>query len=71
MYRFHGWMYGWISRLVLDAETRLGELLEPLANPTASRAGRRNLNNAQRIDVVDRLFGLKEKHDAEKRTTIT
>jgi len=32
-----------------------------------NQLGRRNLNEAQRIDVVDKLFGLKEKQDAEKR----
>ena len=32
-----------------------------------NQLGRRNLNDAQRIDVVDRLFGLKEKQEAEKR----
>jgi len=32
-----------------------------------NQLGRRNLNGAQRIDVVDKLFGLKEKEDAKKR----
>lgn len=32
-----------------------------------NQLGRRNLNEAQRIDVVDKLFGLKEKEDAKKR----
>ena len=61
-----------ISRLVVDAETRLGELLEPLANPTASRAGRRQLpegithkesHYAQEIyrnpDIVEEIFTTK------------
>jgi len=30
-----------IAEIVLDAEVRLGEMLEGLADPTASRAGRR------------------------------
>ncbi|MBD3155365.1 MAG: hypothetical protein GF368_01790 [Candidatus Aenigmarchaeota archaeon] len=33
-----------------------------------NQLGRRNLNEAQRIDVVDRLFGLKEQQDAKERT---
>jgi len=32
-----------------------------------NQLGRRNLNEAQRIDVVDKLFGLKEKQDAKDR----
>jgi len=32
-----------------------------------NQLGRRNLNEAQRIDVVDRLFGLKEEQDAKDR----
>lgn len=32
-----------------------------------NQLGRRNLNEAQRIDVVDKLFGLKEKQDAKER----
>ena len=35
-----------------------------------NQLGRRNLNDAQRIDVVDRLFGLKEKRAAEERLKI-
>lgn len=32
-----------------------------------NQLGRRNLNEAQRIDVVDKLFGLQEKQDAKDR----
>ena len=32
-----------------------------------NQLGRRNLNEAQRINVVDKLFGLKEKEDAKER----
>lgn len=32
-----------------------------------NQLGRRNLNEAQRIDVVDKLFGLKESEDAKRR----
>lgn len=32
-----------------------------------NQLGRRNLNDAQRIEVVDRLFGLKEEQEAKKR----
>jgi hypothetical protein len=32
-----------------------------------NQLGRRNLNDAQRIDIVDKLFGLKEQQDAEYR----
>ena len=32
-----------------------------------NQLGRRNLNDAQRIDVVDKLFGLKERQEAKKR----